>query len=162
MVDIVLLGPISNSHVNPAVTLGVLVRESGEERSSGKFVHNLLYAIRIMLSQIGGAILGACIITLLRYTKEEETVGMARLCGAIGTGDCKNEGDVNAKMLLAEFLGTFLFVSVNVNIIFNNGSKDLVLNAIIIGIALTLGLMVAAPISGASINPAVGIVLPIF
>ena len=106
MVDIVLLGPISNSHVNPAVTLGVLVRESGEERSAGKFVHNLLYAIRIILSQIGGAILGACIITLLRYTKEEETVGMARLCGAIGTGDCKNDGDVKRAETTRNGVGT--------------------------------------------------------
>ena len=27
IVDIILIGPISNSHVNPAVTLGVLIRE---------------------------------------------------------------------------------------------------------------------------------------
>ena len=89
---------------------------------------------------------------------------MAQLCGAIGGKGCDAEGEEGngAKMLLAEIIGTFLFVSVNVNIIFNNGSKEIILNAIIIGLALTLGLMVAAPISGASINPAVGIVLPIF
>jgi glycerol uptake facilitator-like aquaporin len=87
MVNIVLLGPISNSHVNPAVTLGVLIRESGEERSSGKLGHNIWYGIRIMLSQIAGAILGACIITLLRYSKgPNENIGMARLCGGFGPG----------------------------------------------------------------------------
>jgi glycerol uptake facilitator-like aquaporin len=64
-------------------------------------------------------------------------------------------------MFLAEVIGTFLFVNVNVNIIFNNGSSEIILNAIIIGAALILGLMVAAPISGAAINPAVGAVLPV-
>lgn len=162
MVDIVLLGPISNSHVNPAVTLGVFIREIGEERASGKTTHNFLYALRIWLSQIIGAIVGACIITLLRYNENGISIGIAKLCGSYGEINCDVDGDNAAKMLLAEFIGAFLFVSVNVNIIYNNGSSDLVLNAIIIGIALTLGLMVAAPISGASVNPAVGLVLPIF
>ena len=64
-------------------------------------------------------------------------------------------------MLLAEVVGTFLFVSVNVNIIYFNGSKELILNAVIIGLALILGIAVAAPVSGGSINPAVGIVMPL-
>ena len=64
-------------------------------------------------------------------------------------------------MLIAEVVGTFLFVSVNVNIIYFNPSTELILNAVIIGLALTLGIFVAAPISGGSINPAVGIVLPL-
>ena len=64
-------------------------------------------------------------------------------------------------MLIAEVVGTFLFVSVNVNIIYFNPSTELILNALIIGLALTLGIFVAAPISGGSINPAVGIVLPL-
>ena len=64
-------------------------------------------------------------------------------------------------MLLAEVIGTFLFVSVNVNIIYFNASTELILNAIVIGLALVLGIAVAAPVSGGSINPAVGIALPI-
>ena len=87
---------------------------------------------------------------------------MARLCGTIGEKDCAGNAGNGSRMLLAEFIGTFLFVSVNVNIIYNNGSKELILNAMIIGLALSLGLMLAAPFSGASVNPAVGIVLPIF
>ena len=89
---------------------------------------------------------------------------MARLCGNIGGPNCSLPvgGNEGIKMFTAELIGTFLFVSVNVNIIYNNGSDELVRNAIVIGFALTLGLMVAAPISGGSINPAVGLVLPIF
>ena len=50
MMNIVLIGPITNSHVNPAVTMGVLVRETAEKRSEGKMGHNFLFALRIMLS----------------------------------------------------------------------------------------------------------------
>jgi len=164
--NIILLGPISNSHVNPAVTLGVLVREAGEERSKGKMGKNVAFAVMIMLSQILGATVGAFIVALLRYNGDasgDNAVGMARLCGQIGAANCAMVDEANgAKMFLAEFIGTFLFVNVNVNIIFSNGSKEIILNAMIIGFALMLGLMVAAPISGAAINPAVGVVLPVF
>jgi glycerol uptake facilitator-like aquaporin len=89
---------------------------------------------------------------------------MATLCGPIGgtaTDPCDPDGKFG-KMFLAEIVGTFLFVSVNVNIIYNNGSKEIILNAIIIGLALCVGIMVAAPTSGAAINPGVGLVQPIF
>jgi len=164
IVNIILLGPISNSHVNPAVTLGVLVREAGEARSRGKMGKNVAFAVMIMLSQILGATAGAFVVALLRWSPGNGTndIGVARLCGQIGAPNCAApEGGNGAKMFLAEVIGTFLFVNVNVNIIFNNGSKEIILNAIIIGFALILGLMVAAPISGGAVNPAVGLVLPV-
>ena len=65
-------------------------------------------------------------------------------------------------MFLVEVIGTFLFVSVNVNIIYNNGSSEIILNAIIIGMALCLGILIAAPTSGGAINPGVGLVQNIF
>ena len=106
--------------------------------------------------------MGAIIIALVRY---EEDIATAKLCSPIGgyvdSTACREFNDNGWKMLLAEVVGTFLFVSVNVNIIYSKDSTELILNAIIIGLALTLGIFVAAPISGGSINPAVGIVLPI-
>jgi glycerol uptake facilitator-like aquaporin len=89
---------------------------------------------------------------------------MATLCGTVGWS--KERGIENAcgldsnyfKMFLVEVIGTFLFVSVNVNIIYNNGSTEIILNAIIIGMALCLGIFIAAPTSGGAINPGVGLV----
>jgi len=49
MIVVVLIGPISNSHVNPAVTLGVLVREMCEDRSKGMRCGNVLFAFCIMV-----------------------------------------------------------------------------------------------------------------
>ena len=46
--NIVLLGPVSNSHCNPAVTLGVFIRECHEKRSDGFRGFNALYALCIM------------------------------------------------------------------------------------------------------------------
>lgn len=95
---------------------------------------------------------------------------MATLCGPIGEVAIEgfsikqtcDPGSDYLKMFLAEVIGTFLFVSVNVNIIYNNGSSEIILNAVIIGLALCVGIMVAAPTSGAAINPGVGLVQPIF
>jgi len=70
----ILIGPISNSHINPAVTLGVLVREFGEERSGrsqGKMGKNIAFAMLIILSQILGAGLGALLVSLIRYGEDD-------------------------------------------------------------------------------------------
>ena len=165
-VAIILLGPISNAHCNPAVTIGVMIREFGEDRAKNRKLEIFTFAIRIMIAQIiGGAI--ACFIILGVRSKEDETA-MATLCGPIGgkfvDGELKmcDPDGMFGKMFLAEIIGTFLFVSVNVNIIYNNGSDEIILNAIIIGLALCVGIMVAAPTSGAAINPGVGLVQPIF
>ena len=66
-VSIILFGPISNSHVNPAVTLGVAIREYGEKRSKDRGLYLIFYTIKIWLAQIFGAFIGAVIIALIRY-----------------------------------------------------------------------------------------------
>lgn len=157
-VNIILFGKITDSHVNPAVTLGVLIRESVQPRSKGKCGENVLFAIKIMLSQVFGAGIGAFIVTILRV---EDKVGIARLCSPIGGVNCAGVNGNAGRMLAAEVIGTFFFVSINVNVIYNCGSIDLIINAMVIGFALILGLMVAAPISGGSVNPAVGFMLPV-
>ena len=87
--------------------------------------------------------------------------GLATLCASINEGGC--DADENhIKVLVAEIIATFLFVSVNVNIIYDNGSKEIIMNALVIGLALATCVAIAAPVSGASVNPAVGLIQPIF
>ena len=89
---------------------------------------------------------------------------MATLCPPfyydIGTTSnlCEPDGGDSAKILLVEIVATFVFVSVNVNVIYENGSKELVVNALAIGLTLATTLTFAASITGASVNPAVGLV----
>jgi aquaporin Z len=156
-VNIILLGPVSNAHCNPAVTLGVFIRNSVQSRSKGHNMFNFVYALKLMGSQIIGAIIGA---TIVGITADVEGDKLAKLCTYYGSATCETESP--AKALLVEVVGTFVFVSVNVKIIFDNGSKELILNAFVIGIALAVGVAIAAPLSGGSINPAVGLVQPIF
>lgn len=124
-----------------------------------------MFAIMIWISQWIGAIIACLIILAIR--SEDDNTGMATLCGQVGLeGDvfnptCGLDGNYH-KMFLVEVIGTFLFVSVNVNIIYNNGSTEIILNAIIIGMALALGIFIAAPTSGGAINPGVGLVQNIF
>ena len=124
-----------------------------------------MFAVMIWISQWLGAII-ACLI-ILAVRSEDDQTGMATLCGSVGlegsllNPKCGLDGNYH-KMFLVEVIGTFLFVSVNVNIIYNNGSTEIILNAIIIGMALTLGIFIAAPTSGGAINPGVGLVQNIF
>lgn len=60
-------------------------------------------------------------------------------------------------MLLAEIIGTFIFISVIMSVKFYNGAMD-VLNALTVGGTLFGVICLAGPVSGAAINPAVGLV----
>jgi len=156
--NIILFGPISNAHCNPAVTLAVLIRETAEKRSKGKLWFLIRYMLKIWLSQIAGAVLGALVIAAVR---QGEDMGTARLCSPIGGAKCESNNGNAFKMLLAETIGSFLYISININIIYFNGSPELAYNGLIIGLALALGMGVTKTISGGSLNPAVGLVLPL-
>jgi len=71
---------------------------------------------------------------------------------------CDPAGEDLGKGLLVEIIATFIFVSVNVNVIYENGSKELIINALGIGLTLATTLTCAAGFTGASVNPAVGLV----
>ena len=88
---------------------------------------------------------------------------MATLCPPESADPlCDPSGGSLGKIFLVEIVATFIFVSVNVNVIYENGSKELIINALGIGLTLATVLTCASTISGASCNPAVGLVQPIF
>jgi glycerol uptake facilitator protein len=63
---------------------------------------------------------------------------------------------------IAEMVGTFIFVNIILSIKFQNGAKDLVVNALCIGLTLMLAISITGGISGGCINPAVGLIQSIF
>ena len=73
-----------------------------------------------------------------------------------------NLGDHNLGMFLTEVWVTFVFLSVICGVKYHSAAKDLQLNALMIGLTLSANILISANTTGASLNPAVGIVLPLF
>ena len=63
--DCLLIGPISNAHINPAVTVGVLIVQ-GINRE------NVVFTLMIWMSQIIGAILGVLWVRFTAVVKVNE------------------------------------------------------------------------------------------
>lgn len=45
-----MLGPISGGHFNPAITMGMFIKELGKPTNNVTWVQNLIYAIIIIIS----------------------------------------------------------------------------------------------------------------
>ena len=155
-------GPISGGHFNPAVTVGMLIKHRHE-----KCGPSLFYALLTIVCQILGCMLG-CAISLMGFPLGEQkdahlpSAGghyLTQLCPANG---CNDGGKLMGQTFLVEFMMTFLFVTFVLQIVKHNGAKDVPINAVAIGVALYACVQTAAGVSGGCINPAVGIVQPIF
>jgi glycerol uptake facilitator-like aquaporin len=121
-----------------------------------------------IVAQIVGGLLGCAFCYLGYYNDGSGKLkpSMAALCPPLGkdfgtNSDC-TPGPAAFKALIAEIVGTFIFVSVVLSIKYKNGSAIDPLNAMTAGGALFCALTIAAPTSGAAINPAVGIAQTVF
>ena len=134
------IGPISGCHVNPAISVAMLVAG----KMKGKDC--LMY----MFAQFLGAIVGAAI--LLAIANGVETYSLARNgLGANGYGD-GSPGYSLAACFLAEVVLTAVFLFV----IFGSTSKAAPKGfaGLSIGLTLTFVHLVGIPITGTSVNPA--------
>ena len=61
-------------------------------------------------------------------------------------------------MFLAEFIGTFIIATFIISVKYNNGAADIVINGLCVGITVFLNIILVGGLSGASLNPAVGLV----
>lgn len=131
------IGPISGCHINPAITLGVLVagRMTGKE------------AVGYIIAQIIGAIIGSAIIWVILHT------GVAPTNPGCTTGaNDFGEGMLGAA-LIAEAVFTFIFVYVVLRTTDStNGAGNFA--GLAIGLTLVLIHIVCIPITGTSVNPA--------
>ncbi|WP_373830955.1 MIP family channel protein [Bacteroides heparinolyticus] len=129
------IGGISGCHINPAITLGVLL--SG--RMSGK------EAAMYIVFQVLGAIIGSAILWALVSTGAH---GGPRATGSNGFAE-----GMMVQAFIAEAVFTFIFVLVVL------GSTDSEKGAgnlagLAIGLTLVLVHIVCIPITGTSVNPA--------
>lgn len=123
-------GHISGTHINPAVTLGLLV--------GGQIKLN--EALAYIGVQLLGGVLGAAVLALVLGTNQ----------GLGATVPAANVSDFQA--LLVEIILTFFLV----NTIFNAGvsGKAGNLAPVAIGLTLVFCILMGGPLTGASLNPA--------
>ncbi|XP_054158092.1 aquaporin-like [Oppia nitens] len=132
------LGPLSGCHVNPAVTVGLLI--------DGKV--DIISAVAYVVVQVLGSLAGAGLLYAV-LPKNPDLLGVEYV---VEYGICHCELSIGVswwKGIIIEFVITFLFVLVICTVAESN-----LCPAPIIGLALTAGHLFAVPLTGASMNTA--------
>ncbi|GGL89342.1 MULTISPECIES: MIP/aquaporin family protein [Micromonospora] len=130
------IGPLSGSHVNPAVTLGVLL--------SGKI--SAIGAVAYWIAQFAGATVAA--FFLWGLTRWGGVVDQTGALGTTGYGASINRGGA----MLLEVVLTFLFVLVV--LVVTSRAEHAGFAGLAIGLALAAVNLVGITLDGASVNPA--------
>ena len=129
------IGNISGCHINPAITLGMLL--SGRMKKKE--------AIMYMVAQCCGAIVGSFILSAL--------VASGSHGGPTLTGSNGYENSAMVQAFIAETVFTFIFVLVVLGTTDpKRGAGNLA--GLVIGLTLALIHIVCIPITGTSVNPA--------
>ncbi|GAA4666572.1 MIP family channel protein [Streptomyces buecherae] len=134
------LGPISGCHVNPAVTLGMLVAGRISPRT----------AIEYWIAQLLGGIAGAAILFLL--AKQVPGLKTSGAFGSNGYGDRSAVHINTGGAFLAEVMLTFLLVFVVLAV--THKVAVVGFDGLPIGLALAVVHLVGIPLTGTSVNPA--------
>jgi aquaporin Z len=135
------IGGISGCHINPAVTIGVL--------TAGKMTGK--DAIRYIIAQCLGAILGAAVLYLIAVGRPSFTMPEWGL-GANGWGEgyLGNYNILSAFVIEAVMTFLFIFVILGATSKFGNSAMA----GLAIGVTLMLIHLVTIPVTGTSVNPA--------
>lgn len=141
LVMVYCIGPISGCHINPAITVAMLVTGKISGRD----------AVGYIVGQCLGAILGAAILLLLASGKEGYDIAANGL-GQNGYGMFSPHQYSLAAAFVAEVVLTFWFLFVIFGATHASAPKGFA--GIAIGLTLVLIHIVGIPITGTSVNPA--------
>ncbi|RKN20074.1 aquaporin [Micromonospora musae] len=130
------IGPLSGSHVNPAVTLGMLL--------SGRI--SPLGAVAYWIAQFAGATVAAFLLWVLTRWGD-----VADQTGALGTNGYGAHINRFGAALLETVL-TFLFVLVV--LVVTSRAEQTAVAGVAIGLALAVAHLVGVALDGTSVNPA--------
>jgi aquaporin Z len=129
-------GPVSGAHVNPAVTLAMVV---ARKQPVGE-------AVGYWVAQILGAVFGAFFLWLF-----VNSLGVTDQTGSLGTNGYGTSISMGGAFLL-EVLLTFAFVLVI--LLVTDRAANATTAGLGIGVALTVVHLVGIPLTGTSVNPA--------
>lgn len=132
------LGPISGAHLNPAVSLGVLL---AGRMDAGSF-------IGYVISQIVGALIGAGVLYLIASGTAGYTGGLGE--NGFGVGYL-GEYSLTAALTF-EFVMTFIFVTVILGA--TQSGAPAAMAGLAIGLTLAAIHLVGIKVTGVSVNPA--------
>jgi aquaporin Z len=135
------IGGISGCHINPAVTIGILVAGKMEVKE----------AIGYIISQSIGAIFGAAVLFLIHSGQPGYEMGEWAL-GSNGWGEGYLGGYNIVSAFVIETVMTFLFLFVILAVTSRYGNGTMA--GLAIGVTLMLIHLVAIPVTGTSVNPA--------
>lgn len=131
------IGPVSGCHVNPAVTLGVLLSRGMTAAEAGLY----------WVAQVAGAVAGAALLRLLT----SDFGGVTDQTGALGSNDWGGSISAGGAFLL-EVLLTFVLVAVVLLVTGRASTPGFA--GLAIGLVLTAVHLVGIPLDGTSVNPA--------
>jgi len=129
------IGNISGCHINPAVSLAMLLRKKLSVADFCGYV----------IAQIAGSVVAAGLLKLLL------SFGLVDQTGGLGSNGVADAGGAGGA-LLVEIILTFIFIFVIIGVT-SDISKGSVAG-IVIGLTLTFVHIVGIPLTGTSVNPA--------
>jgi MIP family channel proteins len=129
------LGHISGAHFNPAVTLGLAITR--------KFP--LKYVIFYIAAQMAGALLAALTVLYMYGTKAKTVAYLGATLPAKGINSWR--------VIVVEAIVTFLLMLVIMAIATDSRSPKAAAGTAI-GFTLTVGILIAGPLTGGALNPA--------
>jgi aquaporin Z len=135
------IGAISGCHINPAISIGMLVAGKLSVKDTAFYV----------VFQCVGAVIGAGILYAIAVGQPSFSLAVNGL-GQNGYGTASLAGYTLVSALIAEIVLTFIFVLVVFGSTSANAPKGFA--GLAIGLTLVLIHLVAIPIDGTSVNPA--------
>jgi MIP family channel proteins len=128
------LGHVSGGHFNPAVTVGLAV--AGRQKASS--------AVAYVVAQLVGAVIASLLLRAIFPASIWQAV-------RLGAGALSTELSTNAA-LLVEFVLTLFLVTVVWGTTMDERAPRI--GGLAIGLAFTMGILVAGPLTGGIMNPA--------
>lgn len=129
------IGSISGCHINPAVSLAMLI---SKKLSATDFVG-------YVVAQVAGAIAGAGLLKMMTG------FGIVDLTGALGSNGIANAGGIGGALII-EVILTFIFIFTILGV--TSDEKNGSVAGIVIGLTLAFVHIVGIPLTGTSVNPA--------
>lgn len=139
------IGSISGCHINPAITLGVLLSGRMSGKDAGMY----------MVFQVIGAIIGSAILYGIVSSVDAGSASYIAQGGNFATTTGSNGLQPGVSVMggvLAEIVFTFVFVLVVLGTTAKNGAGNFA--GLAIGLSLVLVHIVCIPLTGTSVNPA--------